>query len=71
MLDDISELQENAASNESEIASLGTQIDRECAKTLQLKHKVRCLEKDLERRKGDVEKQRADATRQCDHYNKL
>ena len=49
-LDDIFELQERVVVDESEIASLRVQIDRKCAEKLELKHKVRCFEKDMERR---------------------
>ena len=54
MLDDTSELQERVASDELEIASLRAQIDREYAERLKLKHKIRRLEKDLERREYNV-----------------
>ena len=42
-MDDISELQEKAASDESEIASLRAQIDRECIERLELRNKVSIL----------------------------
>ena len=54
MLDDTSVLQERVASDELEIASLRAQIDREYAERLELKHKIRRLEKDLERREYNV-----------------
>ena len=70
-MDDVIELHERVTLDESEISSLRVQIDRECIKRLELRHKVWCLEKDLERHKGDVEELKADAERQCDRYNEL
>ena len=71
MLDDISEQQKMLASDESEITSLQAQIDWECTEKLELRHKVRYLEKDLERREGDVGELRVDVECQCDRYNEL
>ena len=70
-MDDISELQERVASDESEITLLRGQIDRERAKRMELKHKIQRLKKDLERHKSDIENLRADVAHQCDHYNEL
>ena len=47
------------------------QIDRERAKRMELKHKIRRLKKDLERHESDIEKLRSDVAHQCDHYNGL
>ena len=38
---------------------------------LDLKHKIRKLEKDLERREYAVEDLRADVEHQCDRFNEL
>ena len=38
---------------------------------MKVKHKVRCMERDLERRERDVEELRVDVERQCDRYNEL
>jgi len=51
--DEMSELQEVAASTQSKISSLREEIDKERAKKLELKHKVRIPE-DLEHCKNDV-----------------
>ena len=71
VLNDTSEQQKRVASDESEIALLRVQIDQECAEKLELKHKVRCLEKDMESCEGDIEELRADVEHQCDRYNEL
>jgi len=48
MWDEMSELHERVTLAQSEISSLREQIDKERAEKLELKHKVRILEKDLE-----------------------
>ena len=63
VLDDISELHERVASDKSEIASLRAQIDWECFEKLELKHKIRRLEKDLERCEGDIKERRTNVER--------
>ena len=60
--DEMSELQEVAASTQSKISSLREEIDKERAKKLELKHKVRLLE-NLEHCKNDVKELRVDASR--------
>ena len=70
-LNDISRLQERVTSDDSEIASLRAQIDRECAEKLELKHKIHKLEKDLKCCEGDIKELRADAEHQCDRYNEI
>ena len=42
------------ASDQMEIAFLQVQIDRECAKKLELKHEIWRLEKALEHSEGDI-----------------
>ena len=69
--DDIYSLQKKVASYQSEIASLRAQIYQKCVEKLELKHRIRMLEKDLECREHDVQELRANIKRQCDRYNEL
>ena len=71
VINDISELQEKVTSNQLKIATLREVIDREYVKKLELRHKVRLLERDLERQEADVKELRADSVHQIDRYNEL
>ena len=54
VIDDILELQEKVASNQSKIARLPEVIDQQCTEKLELRHQVRLLERDLKRCEADV-----------------
>jgi len=69
--DDISKVQDDAKSHRSEIVMLRTQIYQERAEKLDLMHKVRGLEKDLERRKCKIDKLRTDELCQSRRYDEL
>jgi len=63
-LDDISPLEERVPSDRSEIAALRDQIDQVRAEKLDLRHKVRILEKNLEHCEREIDEIRADKSRQ-------
>jgi len=70
-LDDISKVQDDAASHRSEIVMLRAQIDQERPEKLDLMHKVRVLEKDLEHRECEIDELRTHKLRQSRHYDEL
>ena len=69
--DDISKVQDDAASHRSEIVMLRAQIDQERGEKLDLMHKVRVLEKDSERRECEIDELRTHKLHQSRRYDEL
>ena len=70
-LEEASDLQGKIASAQSKVSSLREQLDKEHAKKLALKHNVRVIRNNLVNRDKDLEKLRAEASRQSERYDDL
>ena len=68
---EMSDLQGNVASAQSEVSSLREHIDKECAEKLVLKHEVHVLKNNLKNQDKDVEELRAKGARQSDCFDEL
>jgi len=70
-LEEVSDLQENLDSAQSDIFSFQKQVNSGCSEKLALEHELRPIQSSLEGRDKDVEELRTEVSRQSDHYDDL